>query len=158
MMKLLKSIIASFKKQPEPIKKQPEPIKKQPEPKKAHLMHVKKGDHILIEWERINGGTGWMECKLNDPETNRIVLVIEWGNYKEVKGVQFETFVMKYSDKRLANFDVLNPEFTGVPNEINVKRNEIKVLTEQMKEHERKQEFEQAAKVRDKINELKKAQ
>lgn len=66
---------------------------------------VKPGDIFFIEYYRIQGGSGDVECLNNSPENKTIYIQINW-----VKPYPKERLVLDYRGKELANFHLLNKD------------------------------------------------
>jgi len=119
---------------------------------RRHVKDVKAGERIQIEWSRIQGGISYLKCLNNDPETKKILLQIQWGNYKEVGGLQYEKIILDYDCYQLKNFHLLNPiENISEKSEDNF---DIATLQKKMNEALEKEEYEIANELQKKIDDL----
>ncbi len=96
-MRLLKYFKHFFKKPPSVLKQ-----------KRLKIKDVEPGDYICIEWSKMEGGIGYIECLNNDPLTYKIFLEKTWANYKEAKCPEKEKLVLDYNSLLLKNFHLLN--------------------------------------------------
>jgi hypothetical protein len=76
--------------------------------KRLCVKDVKPGEAIQIEWSKIKGNIGYVKCINNDPETEKILIEVRWGNYQEINCEEIERTVISYNDSRLKNFHLLN--------------------------------------------------
>ncbi len=78
--------------------------KKEEKPRRCHVKDVKPGEFIYIEWNRIHGNIGRVKCLANDPETQRILIEVNWSNIEP----SVEQVIFKYNSEELKNFHLLN--------------------------------------------------
>ncbi len=115
------------------------------------LKSLKTGDVFQIEWSKIKGTIGNVTCLNNSPETEKILIGVEWNNYKECDSLQFELFIVNYSDARLRHFNLLNLELCN-KKDLEESNSETINLENQIKEALEKEEY---LEVRDLENKLK---
>ncbi len=105
------------------------------------LEDVLIGQKINIEHDRAKGGFAQVECLGNEPNKKKIFLKILWDDIGE------EKFILKYNDKKLKNFSLINKDRLVDP----VEKLRIK-LTEALKN----EEYEIADKLTKEIEKLRK--
>jgi len=119
---------------------------------RIHVKDVQAGQIIQVEWHKIKGGIGLMKCISNDPETEKILLEVEWDNFKETESPQFEKLILNYSDKELANFHLLNCNRLFKPN---VEKEDLETLEKKLNDAINDEDYEKAELIKKKINKLK---
>lgn len=108
------------------------------------LKDVKRGDIILIEWDRILNGIGSVTCLNNDPITKKILLRAVWSPQMTI-----ELFILNYNSKELRNFSLLNPIL-----ETKVIDDDITTLKEKLNQALANEEYEKANEIQLKINNI----
>ncbi len=113
------------------------------------LSDVKPGDFVYVEWERIQGSIGQIECVNNDPLTKKIFFKVLWDNTKKTERVIF-----KYSDPELKNFHLLNELSFSLPKESGDDGFDIASLQSKMNYLLDQEKYEEADILQKKINKL----
>jgi len=118
-------------------------------PKRITLKDVKVGEYIRIEWSKIQGGMGYLQCKSNDSKTQKILLEAKWV---DVKGNQIskEQIVFDYWSDVFKNFYLLNHQ-----DKIIEESHDLPTLENKLKEAIKKEEYEIASLLRKKIEKIK---
>ncbi len=83
-------------------------IKQKVKKPRRYIKDVLPGENIRIEWHRIKGRIGFVNCISNDPETEKIFLKVQFSNYKELNLNETEYLILDYNSEELKNFHLLN--------------------------------------------------
>lgn len=118
--------------------------------KRRYVESVKAGQNITVEWKKIVGRIGTLKCINNDPLTRKIFLKATWGN-KEVIGRDCDYVILDYSSVELKNFNLLNP--INEEEDI-VDETDISFLQKQMNDALKKEEYEIAREIQNKIDKI----
>lgn len=126
-----------------------------PKPTRRYVKDVKPGETIQIEWYRILGGIGKIDCLNNDPITKKILLQVHWKNHEQNNVPEYEKLILDYDSKELANFHLINQ----LPIDKQKSENEgndydIATLQKQMNDALSKEDYETADKLQKKIDKL----
>lgn len=114
------------------------------------LERLEAGDEIIIEeWPRMVDPNGLAQVIKNDLMNKKILLEVEWGNYKERNINKTERRIFHYTSSAFKNFDLLNDDFIC---DISEQHSERMELENQLKNAIEEEKFELAAELRDKIN------
>lgn len=124
---------------------------------------VKVNTLIRIEWDQIYGGIGSVTVLSNDPVKRKIVVQAYWSNYIEAQSNQKQMLVLRYSDKHLENFIILNDDI-HVSERLNKPITVSSVielftesdLQERLTEALESEDYERARQLQDQINKLSK--
>jgi len=131
-----------------------EPVK----PPRKHPSDVKNGEHIYIEWSKIKGGLGHVLCVNNDPETESMLLEVNWRNAKD-PDLKTERFIAKYCDSRLKNFHLLNsitiPDKDDDDSDDDSDETELESLQNELDDAIKNEDYEKAKNIKSKIDKLK---
>lgn len=118
---------------------------------RRQVKDVLPGDKIAIESIRFRGGIGVVRCLNNDVVTNKILIGIQWGNFKELGIQEHEQIILHYDGFELRNFHLLNQY------PINVSYIEdVDSLKKQLEEGLQKEDYENAKLIQEKIDKLSK--
>lgn len=117
--------------------------------KRYELKDVKPGQKIQIEWRRIEGKLGYLECINNDPFSQKILLQVRWENYKEIKCHEFQNLIFSYNDEVFDNFHLLNSK----PKEPTIDFH-LSFIEQKMNDALKNENYELAEKIKQKINKI----
>ena len=122
---------------------------RKPKTKRAHVKNVLPGEFIVIESHRVLGLFATVKCINNDQATKKILIEIEWDNYKEMGIEEKERQVLSYNCTELNNFHLLN----SVPEEQELE-NDLPLLQRRLAAAIKNEYYEIANEIQKKINQL----